>query len=83
MKKIEILSAVFLAICIALTGLASSYPDPLENETLEVQILAINDLHDHLEPPQGTVRVGYNSDCQPVQVGGRWAPSIWLPTSRG
>jgi 5'-nucleotidase len=68
MKKIEISSAVFLAICIALTGLASSYPDPSENETLEVQILAINDLHGHLEPPQGTVRVGYNSDCQPVQV---------------
>ncbi len=57
-----------ILIVIALTGLASSSPDPLENETQVVQILAINDLHSHLEPPQGTVKVGYNSSCQPVQV---------------
>jgi 5'-nucleotidase len=55
-------------IAIALTGFASSSTDPSENEILEVQILAINDLHGHLEPPQGTVTVGYDSNCQPVQA---------------
>ncbi|MDD2638957.1 MAG: metallophosphoesterase, partial [Methanothrix sp.] len=51
-----------------LTDLAISSPDPSENETLEVQILAINDLCGHLQPPQGTVKVGYNSSSQPVQL---------------
>jgi 5'-nucleotidase len=55
-------------IAILLTGLAFSSPNPSENDTLEVQILAINDLQGHLEPPQGTVTIGYNSSCQPVQV---------------
>lgn len=67
MKEIEILTAFFLTICIALTGLASS-SDPLENETLHVQILAINDLHGWLEPPHGNVIVYYDSRFQPVQV---------------
>lgn len=68
------LRSLFTDLClsvligIALTGLAFSSQDPSENETLEVQILAINDLHGHLEPPQGTVTVGYNSSCQPVRV---------------
>ena len=59
---------ISVLIVIALVGMASSSTDQLENDTVEVQILAINDLHGHLEPPQGTVLVGYNSSCQPVQV---------------
>lgn len=55
-------------IAVLLTDLAISSPDPSENETLEVQILAINDLCGHLQPPQGTVKVGYNSSSQPVQL---------------
>lgn len=66
--------SIFAALCLsalialALVGLASPSSDPLENGTLEVQILAINDLHGHLEPPPGTVTVGRDSSCQPVQV---------------
>jgi len=61
---------LFLSVllCLAMTGLASSSQAPLENETLEVQILAINDLHGALEPPSGTVTVGRDSECQPVSV---------------
>jgi len=55
-------------LCLATAGLALSSPALLENETLEVQILAINDLHGALEPPSGTVTVGRDSDCQPVKV---------------
>ncbi len=59
---------ISVLIVIALVGMASSSTDQSENETVEVQILAINDLHGHLEPPQGTVMVGYDSCCQPVRV---------------
>ncbi|HOO53774.1 MAG TPA: hypothetical protein PLM24_09605 [Methanothrix sp.] len=35
---------------------------------MSIGFQAINDLHGHLEPPPGTVTVGYNSSCQLVQV---------------
>ena len=67
----SIFADIFLSVLIALT-LAGQASGGSENETFEVQILAINDLHGQLEPPQGRATVGYDSKCEPlmVEVGG-------------
>jgi 5'-nucleotidase len=39
-----------------------------EKGTIEVQILAINDLHGQLEPPTSKMVVGYNETCAPISI---------------
>lgn len=61
----------FLQLClIILVFLASlgclETPDPAENN-VEVQILAINDLHGQLEPPTSKTVTGYNETGAPIR----------------
>ena len=45
-----------------------SVSDLSKKGTIDVQILAINDLHGQLEPPSGTMVVGYNATGAPIRV---------------
>jgi 5'-nucleotidase len=49
----------------SLSTLATSKP---ENSTIDVQILAINDLHGQLEPPISEMVIGYNETGAPINV---------------
>ncbi len=71
------LSALFLigissASSAALAVPASSAPASPTNETVEIQLLALNDFHGQLEPPSGMTTIYYNSTGTPfkVQTGG-------------
>jgi 5'-nucleotidase len=55
---------MFVSIAL-LSSLGASKPDKC---TIEVQILAINDLHGQLEPPVSEMVIGYNETGAPIRV---------------
>lgn len=63
---------LIIALLMLGTSIAASSEDESANETIELQIVALNDFHGQLEPPSGSLTLYYNSTCNPfkVQVGG-------------
>lgn len=60
---------LFLIILVSLTSLGCLEVAEPKNDTIKVQILAINDFHGQLEPPSGTMVTGYNKTGAPIRVG--------------
>jgi len=62
---------VLTILILAVSFAASALPNTTE-ETVELQIVALNDFHGQLEPPSGNLTLYYNSTLNPfkVEVGG-------------
>jgi len=54
-----------LAIIILTVSAALASP---ENDTIDLQVLAFNDLHGQLEPPIGKLTVHYNETAEPTKI---------------
>lgn len=63
---------ICLVVLVSLTSLGCLEGSGQKNDAIKVQILAINDLHGQLEPPNGTMVTGYNEAGAPIRadVGG-------------
>lgn len=59
---------LFLIILVSLASLGCLEVTEPKNDTIKVQILAINDFHGQLEPPSGTMVAGYNETGAPIRV---------------
>lgn len=59
---------LFLVILVSTASLGSLGALKSDNDTIEVQILAINDLHGQLEPPISEMVTGYNETGAPIHV---------------
>lgn len=76
MENLDILRFKFIAMIVSMlmlgTSIAASSDNDSANQTIELQIVALNDFHGQLEPPSGSLTLYYNSTCNPfkVQVGG-------------
>jgi 5'-nucleotidase len=57
-----------LVILVSLTSLGCLEVAKPENDTIKVQILAVNDFHGQLEPPSGKMVTGYNETGAPIRV---------------
>ena len=55
-------------ILVSLTSLGCLEVAKPGNDTIKVQILAINDFHGQLEPPSGKMVTGYNETGAPIRV---------------
>ncbi|WP_292387630.1 bifunctional metallophosphatase/5'-nucleotidase [Methanosarcina sp. UBA5] len=64
-RYFALLFLVMLVSIASLSGLGASQPD---KGTIEVQILAINDLHGQLEPPISKMVIDYNETGAPIRV---------------
>ena len=64
-RYFALLFLVMLVSIASLSSLGASQPD---KGTIEVQILAINDLHGQLEPPTSKMVIGYNETGAPIRV---------------
>ncbi|MCX6678241.1 MAG: bifunctional metallophosphatase/5'-nucleotidase [Methanothrix sp.] len=66
------LKLLIVALLVTGTSLASSASLNSTGETVELQIVALNDFHGQLEPPSGNLTLYYNSTNYPfkVEVGG-------------
>ncbi len=64
-RYFTLLFLVMLVSIASLGGLGASKPD---KGTIDVQILAINDLHGQLEPPSGKMVIGYYETGTPISV---------------
>ena len=63
------------------TSIATCAPVNSTEETVELQIVALNDFHGQLEPPSGNLTLYYNTTNYPfkVELGERLT---WPPRSR-
>lgn len=59
-------SCLIILVFLASLGCLEA-PEPVE-DTIEVQILAINDFHGQLEPPASRITAGYNETGAPIRV---------------
>jgi 5'-nucleotidase len=59
---------LFLVIFFFIASLSTLATSKPENSTIDVQILAINDLHGQLEPPISEMVIGYNETGAPINV---------------
>ena len=59
---------LFLVILVSMASMGSLGASKPEKGTIEVQILAINDLHGQLEPPTSKMVIGYNETGAPISV---------------
>ncbi|MCO5381515.1 MAG: bifunctional metallophosphatase/5'-nucleotidase [Methanosarcina barkeri] len=64
-RYFALLFLVMLVYIVSMGNLGASKP---EKGTIEVQILAINDLHGQLEPPTNKMVMGYNETGAPISV---------------
>ena len=64
-RYFALLFLVMLVSIVSMGNLGASKP---EKGTIEVQILAINDLHGQLEPPTNKMVMGYNETGAPISV---------------
>lgn len=59
---------LFLVILISMASLGSLEASKHDKDTIEIQILAINDLHGQLEPPVSEMIIGYNETDAPIRA---------------
>jgi 5'-nucleotidase len=59
---------ICLIMLVSLTSVGCLEVTKPENDMIKVQILAINDFHGQLEPPNSTMVTGYNETGAPIRV---------------